>query len=325
MLQSDSINIQSRDINLLCDLFLSRIMTSEHIATLHFGGSKEAAKKRIQKLKAAGFISERRRRPFDPAILFLSRKSFIFLRENGTLSEYPPKTLPALLRRSQVSEMTIRHELEVMDVKVAFHKQISGITGFQIKEFSTWPMLNEFKAARQNCGEKEALVKPDGFIQIEKESQESLSVHTFFLEVDRSHESPEILVTRAGSYLDHYRSGDFAVSCGGERSQYKEYPFRVLVILKTAERRNNLAERLLQNSPPIFTLVYLSTFQEVKNDPLGKIWIRPIEYREVTKNTAFDPERRFRSWPYKRQTERDFLVESRIKKFSLFSEDPNPS
>jgi len=45
-----------------------RIMTSAHVAALYFAGKKEAAKKRLQKLKAAGFVvnenAGERTRPF---------------------------------------------------------------------------------------------------------------------------------------------------------------------------------------------------------------------------------------------------------------------
>jgi len=45
--------LQSRDFDLLHGLFESRIMTTAHIATMYFDGKREAAKKRLQKLKAA--------------------------------------------------------------------------------------------------------------------------------------------------------------------------------------------------------------------------------------------------------------------------------
>ena len=48
-----SIALQPRDIELLRDLFGSRVMTLAHITALHFSRKAEAAKKRLQKLKAA--------------------------------------------------------------------------------------------------------------------------------------------------------------------------------------------------------------------------------------------------------------------------------
>jgi hypothetical protein len=51
---------------------------------------------------------------------------------------------------------------------------------------------------------------------------------------------------------------------------------------KTAERRNNTAERLLLNHPPIRNQVWLTTLKEVTTDPLGSIWVKPGDYLKVT-------------------------------------------
>jgi len=124
---SSSVDIQPRDLALIRDLFESRIMTIRHVAALHFDGSKEAAKKRLQKLKAAGFITDRPRKPNESAILFLTRKALGVLRDNGVLADYPQFSVSALDKRAQVSALTIHHELEVMDVKAAFCTAVRGI------------------------------------------------------------------------------------------------------------------------------------------------------------------------------------------------------
>jgi hypothetical protein len=276
-------HLQERDFAMLCGLFESRLMTATHIAALHFAGSKEAAKKRLQKVKAAGLISERKRRVNEPAVLFLTRKGFTLLSNENLLSDYPRLSAAAFEKRADVSALTIRHELEVMDVKAAFYSALKDSETFSIVEFSTWPRLHEFKAMRPGYDSVEILVKPDGFIRIhEKEKDGGVSEHTFFLEVDRSTETQGTLVNRAGCYLDYYKSGGFAVANGAPRSDYKEFPFRVLIVLKTAERRNNTAARLVQGNPPIRTLVYLSTLQEVLADPIGGVWVRPADYDPAT-------------------------------------------
>jgi hypothetical protein len=314
------LSFQDRDIALLRGLFESRVMTAAHVATLYFNGSKEAAKKRLQKLKVAGLIGERRRSAFEPAILFLTRKAFDLLREHGVLTEYPRLNKVSLDKRTRVSDLTLRHELEVMDVKAALHSTIKQTKKFSVAEFSTWPLLNEFEAFRTGFGTAPVAVKPDGFIRIhESEKDGGLSEHTFFLELDRSSETQETLVARAGCYLNYYTSGEFAVRNGAERFAYKEFPFRVLMIFKNAERRNNTAARLLLHKPPILSLVCLSTFKEVICDPLGKIWIRPVDYRDATKGTPFATVQPSGSG-YKRQTAREIFVEQRIKKHSILGE-----
>jgi hypothetical protein len=68
------LSVQERDLALLRGLFESRVMTAEHIVTIYFDGRSEAGKKRLQKLKVAGFVGERTRRAFQPSVLFLTRK-----------------------------------------------------------------------------------------------------------------------------------------------------------------------------------------------------------------------------------------------------------
>jgi protein involved in plasmid replication-relaxation len=315
-----AIHLQDRDFRLLCGLFESRVMTAGHVAALYFDGKREAAKKRLQRMKAAGLIGERKRRVNEPSVLFLTRQSFALLNEQGLLSGFP-KLSPALFeKRANVSDLTLRHELEVMDVKAAFHSALKKSEAFNIAEFSTWPRLHEFKATRPGHDRAEVLVKPDGFIRIhERENGDGLSEHTFFLEVDRSTETQDTLVNRAGCYLDYYKSGGFAERNGASRSAYKEFPFRVLMVLKNAERRNNTADGLLQSSPPVLTLVHLSTFAEVMADPVGAVWIRPIDYREAVKDSPF--EGRARTSTYRRQTERQALVEQRISKLAILEKN----
>ncbi len=185
-------------------------------------------------------ISERKRRVNEPSVC-LTRKSHALLTEQSAIADFPRLSTTAFEKRADVTQLTIRHELEVMDVKAAFYSALKISETFTIAEFSTWPQLHEFKANRPGSG-NDVLVKPDGFIRIhEKEKDGGVSEHTFFLEVDRSTETQNTLVNRAGCYLDHYKSGGFAVAHGKPGSEYKEFPFRVLLVLKNAERRNNTA------------------------------------------------------------------------------------
>jgi hypothetical protein len=85
--------------------------------------------------------------------------------------------MPALEKRARVSEQTLRHELEVMDVKAAFHTALKKSPTFSVVEFSTWPHLNQFDAVGPQIGGGDVTVKPDGFIRIhEKEADGGISV-----------------------------------------------------------------------------------------------------------------------------------------------------
>jgi hypothetical protein len=245
----------------------------------------------------------------------------MLLQERGVLSKYPSFDLPALDRRARVSDLTIRHELEIMDVKTAFHAAIKTTASFTIAEFSTWPLLNEFRAFRPGYDGAEVPVKPDGFVRIhETDASGDKFERAFFLELDRSNEVQETLVAKAGCYLDYYRRGGFAVRNGATRDDFKKFPFRVLMVLQNAERRNNTALHLLQNTPPILTFVYLSTLEEVTRDPTGAIWIRPLDYREATEGTPFAPEKQPKTWRYQRQTARELFVEQKVRKQRILAD-----
>jgi hypothetical protein len=316
----DGFEIQERDIAILRGLLESRVMTSRHIAHLFFDGRAEAAKKRLQKLKAAALIGEREgKAATDPSALYLKAKGLLPLKEHGVLAEYPAVDLPVLERRAKVSPLTLAHELEVMDVKTVFHTGARTIAHTSIPEFSTWPALNEFVIPSRERGD--VVVKPDGFVRVrQKGADGSEYEHTFFLEVDRSTESLDRLAARASYYLDYYKTGGFAVRNGAAVEAFREYPFRVLAVFKTPERRNNFSERLLQNMPPILTFVWLTTVEEVTSNPFGAIWIRPTDYRDATRGTGYDAAAPLAARGYQRRTAREALIDERVTKRSLFDE-----
>src|ERR1022692_1218765 len=108
---SDSNTVQDRDLAILRGLFESRVMTTVHVADLFFGDSREAAKKRLQKIKAAGFIGERKRRVNEKSVLFLTRKGFLLLAGHDQLGGFPKLSASAFEKRADVNALTIRHEL----------------------------------------------------------------------------------------------------------------------------------------------------------------------------------------------------------------------
>lgn len=272
--------LQERDFDVLRGLFDSRILTLSHISRLYFEGRDEAAKKRVQKLKSAGLITERPRRVYEPAVHYLTRHAFQLLEQHGHLADFPKLSLTALVRRAQVSDSTIRHELDVQEVKTALSVAVNLQEGFSVAEFFTWPLLYQFKVV---FGRSEVLVKPDAFIRIiERDADGKEFERMFFLEVDRSTESQDVIGKRAASYREYYRSGKFAEWRGGRREDFEQFPFRVLWVFKTAARRDNAAKSMLALNPPVLTSAYLTTQKEILAGATRTIWVRPIDYRENT-------------------------------------------
>jgi hypothetical protein len=317
----DGLEIQPRDLAVLRCLLDSRVATVHHLSTLYFEGRLEAARKRMQKLKAAGIVHERPRRSTDPAIHCLTRKAFAVLHDHGILSEYPNVGWAHLEKRAHVSELTLKHELEIMDVRAAMTEALER-NGYSVPEFSTWPKLYEFVAKQAGSGM--TLVKPDGFIRVRRSDHPNKLGHMFFLEVDRSTEEQQILADRASCYRDYYERGGLASRFGHARSEFKQYPFVVLMTFKTAERRNNTAERLLLSHAQIRNQVWLTTLPEVMADPLGPIWVKPGDYFKTTHGTAYDIENHRDASGYRRQPDRDEFVDLHVHKHPLLSGDlPN--
>ena len=224
--------------------------------------------------------------------------------------------------RSHVSALTLRHELQVVGVKAALLAALSKRTNVRVITCTTWPLLSQFQThqpAASGYGGASAIVKPDGYLCLHEKDAAGIAEHHCFIEVDRGTESQTVLAERATSYRTHYRSGGFAVSLGGSRDDFENYPFRVLAIFSAAERWNNAAERLLLVDPPIKTMVWLTTMPEMLRDPLGPIWIRPADYHEVIAGSSHEVIAPRHLGRYRRQTERDAVVEKTIKKFALLN------
>lgn len=280
------IALQERDFEILLGLFECRVMALRHVTALYFNGNGETGKKRVQKLKQSGYIRERSRAIGDPSILHLTKAGFLAVRETGKLDRFPWLTIAAFEKRAQVSELTIRHELEVADVRTAMVKAIKAAPSLCLVEFSTWPALFQFKARYNSpvLGRREVLMKPDGFIRIRETKPDGVYEDMFFFELDRSTETQKIIAQKAACYLDYYQSGGMAKRFGAKREDLKEFPFRVLMVFKSEERRDNAAKSLVQNNPPILTQVYCSTFQEITTTPLAAIWACPKDALEVTRS-----------------------------------------
>lgn len=279
--QNINLDPRERDFTILRGFLESRLMTLAHVAMLYFEGKAEAAKKRVQKLKAADLLGEHPRRPREPSILFLTKRGFRLLREGGRLDDPLRITEASVEKRARVRRTTIAHELEVMNAKAAICQAARTANDLTVEEFSTWPKLYEFRARRPGVGDL-LTVQPDGFLRIaEGVGDDEYIPHNFFIEVDRSTETLVRLVQRVQCYRDYYTSGGFAVRNGATRDEVKDFPFRVLMVFRSTARRDNFAHELLNITPPVLSLAWLSTRAEVEADPLGSIWHEPLDYRRT--------------------------------------------
>ncbi len=316
-----------RDFNILYGLYHSRVMWREHIAALYFTDKDvknplENAKKRLQDLQDENYVGQLRgksRRPYEVAIYRIARKGFEAIQNEGMIDSN--LRWESVARRAEVKPSTLEHELTVMAVKSCLEPAINACPEFQVEEFSTWPVLYKFMGSFYDFKlriERKIPQKPDGFIEIVI-NENPPRAHRFFLEVDLTSEVHTILAQKAQCYSSYYRSGDFAVWLKKDRANFKDFPFRTMMVVESAERRNNAADFMLRYTK-IKELVLLTTLNEIKQDPLGAIWVSPADYNRSTEGTTFDvkPEEWRPNRVYMRNSARDRFVEQSIKKHRLF-------
>jgi hypothetical protein len=117
-------------------------------------------------------------------------------------------------------------------------------------------------------------------------------------------------VAKAREYLAFYQSGGFARLNGSPGHRYRRHPFRLLVVVQSEERRNNLAAALSRLPRPILTLAWLATLEDVRRDPMATIWLTPAGYRQAVRGTRFaDTTAR---GPYRTDPARERLVAERV-------------
>ena len=308
-----NIELQARDLDILKGLFESRLATLAQLAELHFDGKKEAAQNRVKKLKDAGFLKERPRASVGaPSIVHLSRRGFDTLTERGLLARYPRFIWSNLEDRAKVSPITLKHELNVMNIKATFARELRGWDDLVLGDFCTWPMLYEFKAKTHDQDPEPIKIKPDGFFSLRMPAAQ----HLFFLEVDRGSETLDTVVRKCFGYHEFFRTGGMARRFG--KSDPKDVPFRVIVSVESEARRNNVAEALLRMRNPLLRLVWITTRAQIEADPFAPIYLTPLAYRQAVEGSAHEIERvRPEELKQARKT-RDGLVAVRAALQALF-------
>jgi hypothetical protein len=327
--------LSERDRSVFRDLIESRVMTLSQISTLHFAGSYEYAKKRFQQFKAAEYVTERKRRynlgHYSSSMLSLARPGFAAVADDPFVQDRA-MSWDDLRERLDFAETTLTHELEVVDMKVAFTTAIRTTTGLTLDEFTTYPRRYEFLTENVAWIEEDAkarargetpkkrrpfILKPDGYACV---CGPEVGEQAVFFEWDRSTEAQPKLAMKAFGYQRYLDSGAFAAWNDPEAPDIDRYPCTPIYILPNEERRNNTAEHLLRVQHPTSKkrlrrdLILLTTHAEFLRDPLGSIYLTLDGYRRATKGTPYDPETHK---ALSRAKARDLLVSERVRKTPL--------
>ena len=313
------VQLQDRDWELLIGLFESRTMLRKHLLDLYFSDVRDYGEKRIPRLTKGGYIGEREytqiRGQYSPAIRYLTSKGLRALEEKSQLISAHGLSWEVLEKRLGGAQSSITHELEIVDIKVALTTALRGHPSLTLETFATWPRLFQFEAEHFETKQLQPL-KPDAYIEIHETvgAGDEVDEYRYFLEHDRSHEVRRLLEGKAYGYNHFYRDGGMALRCGLSASDYKAVPFRVLITLLSESRRNNVAEHLATQQPLGKNQFYLTTLAEIRDNPLGNIWMTVKDYIDVTAGTMYDAQTFVTK---KTESARDRMVAERVTKRKL--------
>lgn len=73
---------------------------------------------------------------------------------------------------------------------------------------------------------------------------------------------------KAVCYNLYHNTGGFAERNGASKTQHKEYPYRVLMVLKSEKRIKNIEKLLRANKPPIVSQIILQDSKSLVDNPL---------------------------------------------------------
>jgi len=225
-------------------------LTLPQLSQLVFYSNTEATKKRIQKLRTAGYVHCQRLLPSAPSCVWLTRKAgrlvdALNLRKGGFRA--PPLAC-------------LEHEISVRDFRLRVLLEAARI-GVVVTLASIDPNVIAFDLELTRH-------KPDAFFSLNGEPP----LH-FFVEVDRGTESVPVFIRKIKQYERVYKAGAFALRCGSPREEYKQHPFRVLCLFSSPARQETVLKALRQRGYRSFVLA--AQFQDACGTPFGPIWTNP--------------------------------------------------
>ena len=243
---NNRIILQERDLHLLRELSVMRVIDREQSKIVAGFGSTSRANVRLQALTRAGMLRR----------FFLGsgggRKALYVLSPKGAQAAQVPSRGP---RRPQdavlVADYFVGHQLAVNALYCALRY---GVIPVPQLTFHRW--LNFAEPVVPGIR-----LIPDGYVEF----MTARGTTACFLEVDLGHESQTIWKRKAEHYVELALSGKYREHFGHER-------FRVLVLPNSERRLHSIRKTVRVITPKIF---WFATLASVRSDFFGPVWFRP--------------------------------------------------
>ncbi len=249
---NDRIILQERDLRLLRELAVMRVVDREQAKIVAGFGSTSRANVRLLALTRAGLLRR----------FFLGsgggRKALYVLSPKGAQAGQVPRRGP---RRSQdavlVADYFVGHQLAVNALYCAL--KYGTVPVLQVA-FHRWLSFHEPVVPGIR-------LIPDGYVEFMTHQ----GTTAYFLEVDLGHESQTIWKRKAEHYLEFALSGKYPEHFGHER-------FQVLVLANSERRLHSIRKTVREVTQKIF---WFATLASAQSDFFAPVWSRPGDSQPI--------------------------------------------
>ena len=305
------VNIQDRDLEIIKEVVKDSFLTTRQIQSLFFS-SYSAVQRRLQKLWDKGYL----KREYAPvqfgsseALYCPTKKGIDLLIQRSVIG---PDEIKWKSKYNRVKPEKKQHEIDVNEFKTALTTVVRRNNNANLlfceKGSSYWDYVKDPEPDSKDKREY-IPIRPDRFIGLKINGLSNY----FFLEVDRGTMRLKEFARKLRGYREYYFSGGFFKKYGEPGYRKEDYSYRVLVTAPTEERRNNLVEQAINQGS--LEMCWFGLFREVIKDPLGKVWIRGKEYKEVLESlNEWERERILRAH---RKLERDKIIKEGVNRRSI--------
>jgi hypothetical protein len=255
--------LEPRDEQLLCDLFLQRLMSRGQIERLYFS-STGRCNTRLRQLFDHKFVAR-----FYPPIAPYGAQALYTLGSMALplVARRLEMELPEVIRyhRRSKTPTFIEHTLAIVDTWIAFQEALKNHASW---ELDLWlPELqcrHEYDIRAVGGSWRKEAFKPDAFARLAQ--RDSNDFHNYFIEVDLGHTSSRQFLNKLLTHQRYLESGLF-------KESFEMESFRTLVITVGERRLRNLRSLVAAQNSDLF---WFTTFDNLQQKgPLSPIWSKP--------------------------------------------------
>ena len=257
--------LEERDLKLLCDLFLHRLMSRSQLERLYFT-SASRCNVRLRQMFDHNLVS----RYYLPLAPF-GAQCIYSLGKAGVVPvsrrlEWEPEEVERQANRHKTPQF-LEHTLAINETRLAFRDALKAETTWKLGRWiPEIQCRHEYDIRLAGDKWQREVFKPDGFVRLQ--NRETRQNASFFLEIDMGHTSSSKFADKLESHTRYLESSLF-------REVFGEADFRTLVLTTGPRRLKNLREIVEGKGSRLFLF---STFDEMNSRGVtSQIWHFPFE------------------------------------------------